>query len=265
MKLKKIIFVLLGASVILGSAVSAFGSEGYIISGRTLVPVRGVFESLGFTVDWNTDENKATISDGIHDVSLIKDMKWFRADGQDIFPDVPQQIIDGKFYLPLRAIGDAIGAETSWDEGTKTAHISYNGNDVYVKCSVSAADIKYYPGTEIPDFGACYGISPIKTETAASANSVAKVKYTYDTKYVDDINPYEEWTKAVNMYYDFEQTDYLQRTYYEAKNYVYRKGNSCVWVYFNGRGQVYVYIPRKVNFTDDIALINAAKLYSAFG
>ena len=109
--------------------------SGLIINGRTFVPVRGVFESLGFNVEWNASENKATISNGNHAISLIKGMKWFKADGKEIFPDVPQQIYDGKFYLPLRAIGDAIGASTSWDGDNKIAHISYNGKDVYVKVS----------------------------------------------------------------------------------------------------------------------------------
>ena len=262
--MKKFLAAILGTITVFATSISVFAEDGIIKNGRTLVPVRGVFESLGFTVDWDAAANKAVISDGIHDVSLIKDMKWFRADGQDIFPDVPQQLIDGKFYLPLRAIGDAIGAETSWDDFSKTAHISYNGNDVYVKCTVSKADVKYYPGTKVPDFGACYGISPIKTETSNTNNSVAKVKYTYDTKYVDDIKPYEQWAKAVGMYFDGQQASYLDRTYYNSKNYVYRTGDSCVWVYFNGKGQVYVYIPNRLDFTQVIMYMNAAELYNAF-
>lgn len=116
------------------SALNVFAAEGIIKDGRTLVPVRGVFEDLGFTVDWNDAESKAVISDGNHDISLIKGMKWFRADGREIFPDVPQQIINGSFYLPLRAIGDAAGADVSWDADSKTATVKYNGRETSVKC-----------------------------------------------------------------------------------------------------------------------------------
>lgn len=39
--------------------------------------------------------------------------------------------------LPLRAIGDSIGAATSWNTDTKIAHISYNGKDSYVSVKSS--------------------------------------------------------------------------------------------------------------------------------
>lgn len=38
-------------------------------------------------------------------------------------------------YLPLRAIADSIGANTSWNAANKIAHISYNGKDSYVVAS----------------------------------------------------------------------------------------------------------------------------------
>ena len=54
------------------------------------------------------------------------------ADGKEIYPDVPQQIIDGRFYLPLRAISDSVGAEIEYDSIHKSARISYNGKVTYV-------------------------------------------------------------------------------------------------------------------------------------
>ncbi|MBR6400288.1 MAG: copper amine oxidase N-terminal domain-containing protein [Firmicutes bacterium] len=138
------------------------------------MPVRGVFESLGFTVNWDSATNKASISDGVHEVSVIKGLNYFKADGKEIYPDVPQQIINGSFYLPLRAIGDAVGANTSWDNENKMAHISYNGKDVYVKIgginseNTSSAvkqtsSVKYYSKfTQVPDLGAYFGINGVE-------------------------------------------------------------------------------------------------------
>lgn len=134
--MKKIWTSLISLFIILILSFNTLAAEGVIKDGRTFVPVRGVFETLGFNVSWDPSTNKATISDGRHDVSVIKDMKYFRADGKEIYPDVPQQVINNSLYLPLRAIGDAIGADISWNSETKTAHISYNNHDVYVKCNV---------------------------------------------------------------------------------------------------------------------------------
>ena len=133
--MKKRFGIILSTFILTVMSLNTFGAEGVIKDGRTLVPVRGVFESLGFTVNWDSSTNKASISDGTHEVSVIKGLSYFKADGKEIYPDVPQQIINGSLYLPLRAIGDAVGANTSWDSENKMAHINYNGKNVYIKCA----------------------------------------------------------------------------------------------------------------------------------
>ena len=42
-------------------------------------------------------------------------------DGERLSFDVPPQIIDGRTMVPIRAIFEAMGAEVSWDDATKTA------------------------------------------------------------------------------------------------------------------------------------------------
>ena len=42
-------------------------------------------------------------------------------DGNPINFDVPPQIIDGRTMVPIRAIFEAMGAQVSWDDSTKTA------------------------------------------------------------------------------------------------------------------------------------------------
>ena len=43
---------------------------------------------------------------------------------------MPQQIINSHFYLPLRAIGEAVGARVLWDKESETAIITEGGSDV---------------------------------------------------------------------------------------------------------------------------------------
>ena len=137
--MKKFVTVFAASLMIFASAGVAEAASGKIIDGRTLVPVRGVFEELGFNVDWDAETATATISDADHNISITKGVTYFYADGETVVPDVPQQIIDGSFYLPLRAVGDSVGADVSWDGETKTAHISYKGSDSYVNCGVEPA------------------------------------------------------------------------------------------------------------------------------
>lgn len=119
---------------ILITCTNTFAASGIIRNGRTLVPVRGVFEELGFNVVWNEDVGKVSIYNREHQISAIKDMNYIKVDGKQIYPDVPQQVINGSLYLPVKVIVDAIGADMSWNAETKMVHIHYNDKDSYIKC-----------------------------------------------------------------------------------------------------------------------------------
>ena len=95
-----------------------------IRNSRTLVGVRGVFENLGYTVDWDNDTSTATLTNDKNTVILKNGENTFTVNGKIYTPEVPQQIIDSKFYLPLRAVGDSIGAFTDWNKNTETAIIT---------------------------------------------------------------------------------------------------------------------------------------------
>ena len=133
--MKKGLFAVITAAMISASCVSAFAdgvsvsvndniidAQAVIVESRTLVPVRGVFEELGYTVDWDAETKTATLS-GKKTVVIQSGAAAFTVDGEEVTPEVPQQIIEGRFMLPLRAVGEAIGADVDWDAETKTVII----------------------------------------------------------------------------------------------------------------------------------------------
>lgn len=110
---------------------SEVADRGIIIDGRTMVPVRGVFEYMGYTVDWDGETKTATLisSDRATVITLTGGKTDFTVNDKAITPDVPQQIVDGRFMLPLRAVGEAVNAKVEWDSSTKTAYITGNSAD----------------------------------------------------------------------------------------------------------------------------------------
>lgn len=98
--------------------------EGVIVEGRTMVPVRGIFEQIGYTVDWDAETKTATLTKGSTTVEMTNGNTYFTLNDTQITPDVPQQIIDGRFMLPLRAVSEALNAQVDWDAETKTASIT---------------------------------------------------------------------------------------------------------------------------------------------
>lgn len=97
--------------------------EAIILEGRTLVPVRGVFEELGYEVSYDQTTKTATLSKDDVIVSMTSGDTFFTVNDKTFTPEIPQQIIDGRFMLPLRAVGEAIGVDVNWDPDTKTALI----------------------------------------------------------------------------------------------------------------------------------------------
>ncbi len=107
--------------------------KGIILEGRTLVPVRGVFEYMGYTVDWDADTKTATLKNDKNTV-VIKDGETdFTVNGKAVTPDVGAQIIEGRFMLPLRAVGEAVDARVRWYEENKSAWIDEKNNFVTIE------------------------------------------------------------------------------------------------------------------------------------
>ena len=103
---------------------NAVDMKGVILENRTMVPVRGVMEELGYTVDWNADTKTATLKNDVNTVKITAGESVFYLNDTAVTPDVPQTIIEGRFMLPLRAVSEAVGAKVDWDGESKTAVIS---------------------------------------------------------------------------------------------------------------------------------------------
>lgn len=87
-----------------------------IQSGRTLVPMRKIFESLGAGVAWNDAEQAAyAIGNGKLMIMSI-DNKVVKVNGEDVVSDVPVQLINGRTMVPLRFVSEMLGADVQYDE-----------------------------------------------------------------------------------------------------------------------------------------------------
>jgi len=130
--IKKVIFVVLVA-LILQSAfcavqaaqpVEIYVNNQKVISdvppvlqnGRTLAPIRVISEHLGAKVSWNENSKTVKVSLGGKQIELkINDTKAF-INQQKVILDVPAKLINGRTMVPLRFIGEALGAEVHWDD-----------------------------------------------------------------------------------------------------------------------------------------------------
>ncbi len=136
--MRKTLSILLSMILIFTCSTAVFAYDdgelpmGKIINGTGMIPLRGAFEELGFDVTWDSATSSATLDYYNHTIVVTKDDPNFTVDGVVYTSEVPPQIVDGTMYIPLRALGDKIGATTIWDEDTRVASISFDGSITYI-------------------------------------------------------------------------------------------------------------------------------------
>lgn len=91
---------------------------------RVLVPVRGVFEKMGATVAWTPIVTAVTIDkDTLHVEMSIAD-RTVTVNGQTRVLDQGVKVVEGRVLVPLRFIGETLGATVHWDSDKRTVHIT---------------------------------------------------------------------------------------------------------------------------------------------
>ena len=115
-----------GIKININGAEQVYDQMPVIINGRTLVPMRGIFEALGADVEW-IGATKTVV--GSRDRKYIKlrldsDTVYINGTEQEKKLDVPASIINGRTMVPVRFIAEALGETVEWDNDTKTVKIT---------------------------------------------------------------------------------------------------------------------------------------------
>lgn len=108
-----------------GSEIS-FDVKPQIVSGCTLVPMRGIFEKFGLTVSW---DNSTKVAEGTSNGSKISfkiGSKVATVNGVTKSLDVPAQEIGGKTMIPLRFLSESMGYNVVWVNNSKLILLSKN-------------------------------------------------------------------------------------------------------------------------------------------
>lgn len=94
-----------------------------VIEGRTMVPLRAIFEAVGATVSWNAETQMATAEKDGMTVNLYIGSLYPTVNDSVRPLIVPARIINGRTMAPLRFVGEAFGGTVTWDSATQTIQI----------------------------------------------------------------------------------------------------------------------------------------------
>jgi len=87
-----------------------------IINGRTMVPLRAIFEAIGAKVDWNNDTQTVTSTKDKTTISLTINNPTMYVNGESVTLDSPACLVGGRTLVPVRAISEAFNIKVEWKE-----------------------------------------------------------------------------------------------------------------------------------------------------
>ncbi len=98
-----------------------------IENNRTLVALRTILEAVGAEVEWDQESKTVTASREGVVIRLVIGERTAWVDEQPVELDVPARIINGRTMVPLRFVGETLGAEVGWNPNSRTVTITEAG------------------------------------------------------------------------------------------------------------------------------------------
>jgi len=96
-------------------------------AGRTLVPFRFIGEAMGAKVVWNQETKQAIYELAGTKIEISIGSNIAIVNGKNAPMDVAPKITGGRTFVPLRFVGEALGASVIWEAVTKKIIITYPG------------------------------------------------------------------------------------------------------------------------------------------
>ncbi len=109
---------------------------------RVMVPIRTIFEALGYTVDWYDDTQTAVAQKGSNTITVRINNPEISYSGGTYLCDVSPKIVSDRTLVPVRAISECAGCIVNWDEATNTVLLTSNEtpNDVIYTTKIVSID-----------------------------------------------------------------------------------------------------------------------------
>lgn len=107
-----------------------FDVQPQLINGRTMVPMRKIFEALGAEVEWVEEVELVLATYKTSIISMPIGEYSFTItnvvtnETKIVEFDVPPQIVDSRTLVPVRAISEAMGKKVDWVDETRTVLIT---------------------------------------------------------------------------------------------------------------------------------------------
>lgn len=180
-------------AVVLNGQQLSFDVPPVIENGRTLVPLRAIFEAIGATVNWDDATQTVSASKGETSIQLKIGETSAIKNGTKITLDVPAMVIEGRSMVPLRFVVEAFDGVVGFDseKGIITIHSNQkpSADIVWSRSLPNDCEINVSAVQEVSDGGYMICGTKISEDTATNSNKIFMLK--------TDKSGVIEWEKVV--------------------------------------------------------------------
>lgn len=101
-----------------------FNTAPIVINDRTMVPMREIFEELGYILDWDEKNQKVMAQNGNSVIEMTINDKTAYVNYTSSVLDSPPIIKNNRTFVPLRFISESTGFDVYWNEKEKIIDIT---------------------------------------------------------------------------------------------------------------------------------------------
>jgi len=210
-----------------------------IVHGRTMVPMRAIFEALGAEVEWNAQHGYAVATMGDIFMMATIGSHTYNVNHETVRSDVAPMIVNGRTLIPARFVAEVFGYQVDWVESRREVHI-YHLDEV----------AGYNPLDEV----AQQGDTASRQNVAAQQSTPAATARSWDAVYGDHLRslmrgPNPPW---FFLLHDITQAELIPQLMImtnagEMRIYNYSNGNLAALTYTTDArktpGTITYYIP----------------------
>ena len=111
-------------TIVFNGQVMTFDQPALGMNNRTFVPVRGIFEAYGASVEW--DQATLTITADLNDkhIEMTVGKNTAYVNDEKVMIDAPPVVINGRTLVPVRFVSEALDAKVGWDDASRTVSIT---------------------------------------------------------------------------------------------------------------------------------------------
>lgn len=119
-----------------------------MVNGRTMVPLRAIFEAFNATIKWNQKAQTVTATKADTTIMLKIGSKTATINNKAVNLDVPGLNLKGRTMVPTRFVSEALGHKVGWNPKTQVVTITTSSSNVG-----NAGPVTNVVAQDVSDFG----------------------------------------------------------------------------------------------------------------